>query len=220
MLLRDLRRGLHGSVRGHHSHSLLTSSQQHFNPQRVSAELRTVTLEEAIPEHTATRFWAIYDAAFRPTRVASPCRQFFREHEFHEAMSDPRILKFVRWAQGEPTSIGLVARDLEAVEWIAPEYFAARFPDHYRRKAIYYYMAILTDPSCQGQKHVSEIVDHFVAFLDERDGMVAFDSRTEIATFLVDFLLERANLRTAVTTATLEAQHYFAMGREGHRDFA
>jgi hypothetical protein len=87
-------------------------------------------------------------------------RQVLAEEEFRQQMVDDAVTKYVAWTlDGEPVGLCTMTNDLATVPWISPEYFAARYPDHWDRGAVWYYGFTLAHPS---QRH-SRFLDQMVA---------------------------------------------------------
>ena len=103
------------------------------------------------PEHRE-RFYAMYLDLFAPLRTKAPARQVLHRHEFFDEMADPRVLKYVAWnALGEPVALSTLTADLTTVPWISAEFFAARYPEHYARQAVYYWGFAVA----QGDRHTT-----------------------------------------------------------------
>lgn len=99
----------------------------------------SVTVETALDQATAESFYSLYLDAFEALRRRAVARQVLHRHEFFEEMQDERVLKYVaRDAEGQMCGLTVLTRHLETVPWISPEYFAAHYPEHYARGAVYY----------------------------------------------------------------------------------
>lgn len=106
-----------------------------------------VTVETEVGADDAERFYALYQAAFGPLRFLGAARQVLHRDEFFHEMQDARVAKYVAWsAEGRPIGLTAVSADLTTVPWISPEFFAAKFPDHAARNAIYYVHFMLAHP--------------------------------------------------------------------------
>jgi hypothetical protein len=117
------------------------------------------TLELVVEPELVLVFAELYEAAFGSLRTRSMARQVLTEEEFCAQMLNPDVRKYVAWtADGEPVGMCVVTTDLTTVPWISPEYFAARYPEHWERRAIWYISFLLAHPS---QRH-SRFLDHMV----------------------------------------------------------
>ena len=100
--------------------------------------------EPLVTGSTAESLYELYRRAFDPLRPRAAARQVLSEQEFKAQMADGRIDKYLAW-EDETAPVGVVTltRELEAIPWISPEYYAACYPDHWARNAIYYLGYIL-----------------------------------------------------------------------------
>lgn len=123
----------------------------------------------------AQEFLALYRAAFAPLDVLAAARQSLHDHEFLAAMQEPRMLKFVGWDGDRPAGMGFLALDLHLVPWISPAFYAARFPEHHERGAIYYIGVVLVHPQDQGGPWYQALAEAMAlkAWVDQ--AMVLFD---------------------------------------------
>lgn len=110
------------------------------------------------PEMTLA-FYELYEAAFGPLRTLAMARQVLTETEFAGQMVNQSVLKYVAWDDdGRPVGLCTMTRRLETVPWISPEYFAARYPEHWARGAIWYFGFVLTHPSQRHARFLDQIV--------------------------------------------------------------
>ena len=107
----------------------------------------------------AEALYRLYRPAFEPLKVRSAARQVLTRSEFFDQMRDDRVDKYVAWENGaEPIGMITLTRHLESVPWISPEYFAARYPEHWARNAIYYLGFILAHPRNRTARFLETIV--------------------------------------------------------------
>lgn len=105
----------------------------------------TITVEHTIETDQVEIFYDLYRAAFGPLRTKAVARQVLTHEEFVLEMGDTRVWKYVAWDdQDRPLALSTLTRDLDTVPWISPEYFAARYPEHAARNAVYYIGFVLT----------------------------------------------------------------------------
>ena len=95
------------------------------------------TTSEELDAQTANALWVEYLRAFEALRTKAAARMVLHHDEFIAQMSDRRIVKYVARCDGEVAAAGTLALELEAVDWISPEFYAARFPEPYAAKRIY-----------------------------------------------------------------------------------
>jgi ribosomal protein S18 acetylase RimI-like enzyme len=136
-----------------------------------------VDIVTTVSDTVADDFRAIYRAAFEPLMTKAPARQWLTDDEFMHEMHDESVLKFVARAQDgdEIVALALMSSDISTVPWVSEPYFAARFPDHHRRNAIFYLGAMLVRPESQGGPWAKYLLDHLFFYVAERRGIGAFD---------------------------------------------
>ncbi|WP_159798318.1 hypothetical protein [Puerhibacterium puerhi] len=172
-----------------------------------------VTFETKVSGDVAERFWALYLAAFEPLRTRAAARHVLHREEFDEEMADPRVLKLLaRDEDGEAVGLTTLATDLAAVPWVSPEYYAARYPEHAARGAIWYVGFTLAHPGRRATRTFVDMLDALVTHLGEHQVVCAYD----VSRFNDDSLRFAQNLhrhaqRTReITTETVDQQTYYA----------
>ena len=114
---------------------------------------QSVTVLTELDEPTARMFWELYLGAFGPLRTRAAARQVLTEQEFFQEMVDPRVWKYVvHDVTGQPVGLTTLTKHLETVPWISPEYYEARYPDHFARQAVFYLGFTLV---AKGARHLS-----------------------------------------------------------------
>ena len=134
------------------------------------------TRETVLTGAPAKALYRLYRPAFEPLKVRSAARQVLTRSEFLDQMRDERIDKYVAWENGsEPIGMITLTRDLESVPWISPEYFAARYPDHWARNAVYYLGIILAHPRNHTARFLDTIVRLSLEPLANNRALIAYD---------------------------------------------
>ncbi|GAA2535037.1 hypothetical protein [Winogradskya humida] len=83
--------------------------------------------------------WALYTDLFAEVNTAAAQRHLMTPDEFATVFHDPRILKFyARDQAGKLAGMAVLTQYLEAWPLISPPFFARRWPEHFRRRAIWY----------------------------------------------------------------------------------
>lgn len=194
-------------------------------PARVHSTPRgRVEILEQVPAGIAEDFRQIYRAAFAPLMTKSPARQWLTDEEFLHEMQDPKVLKFV--AYGSPASrlsgttgdsdeivaMATLSSDLSTMPWISEPYFEQRFPDHYARKAIFYFGCLLVRPDRQGGPWAKYLLEHLICFVGDHNGIAAFDCcGFNVDTVALPDLIERAcRPLIHVDMQELDRQTYYA----------
>jgi hypothetical protein len=161
----------------------------------------------------AEEFLGIYRSAFLPLERLAPARQSLTDDEFMAEMSDDRVLKFVCNDQEQATvALGFMATELSVVPWISPPYYEARFPDHYARRAIYYFGAMLVRPDRQGGSWATMLLTEMSKMVMADSAIAAFDCCAYNVTVLrLPELIATVGQRLGrVETIELDSQQYFA----------
>ncbi|MEI6170081.1 MAG: hypothetical protein WCP56_03765 [Candidatus Saccharibacteria bacterium] len=177
-----------------------------------------ITRETQVDIELEDKFWKLYNTAFADLRTASPCRQYMHESEFRDEMSDARMLKFVLWEDDMALAMALVAVDLRAIDWISPEFFEMKYPDHYKQGTIYYFGALLVDPGLQGLHYSELLLAELINFVVSNNGIAAFDCYSKNSKWLPE-LIEQMGDRVAVVEMTeLGYQAYYAIESKGFKN--
>ncbi len=175
---------------------------------RVGRVERTTTVKSDLAEE----FLSVYRETFAPLERLSPARQSLTDEEFLAAMGDESVVKFVGWSRvGQPCAMALLTTDLSTVPWISVPYFAARFPDHHRRGALYYFHAILVRAENQGGAWARLMFEELTRMLARENAVGAFDScsHTVERTRLPEMIARVANRLCLLDPIELDRQHYF-----------
>jgi hypothetical protein len=134
------------------------------------------TRESAIDGAAAQTLYSLYYLAFEPLKVKAAARQVLTRDEFFGQMQDDRIDKYVAWEpHGEPIGLITLTRHLEAMPWVSPEYFAARFPEQSARKAVYYLGYLLARPVTRRKKFLEIICKVCIEPLVAERAVIAYD---------------------------------------------
>lgn len=172
-----------------------------------------VTFAATVDGGVAERFWELYLEAFEPLRTRAAARHVLHRAEFEEEMADPRVLKLLAHDEaGEAVGMTTLATDLAAVPWVSPEFFAARYPEHAARGAIWYIGYTLAHPGRRATRTFMDMIDALVAHLAEHRVVCAYD----VSRFNDDGMRFADNLRRHlertrdVTVEEVDRQTYYA----------
>jgi hypothetical protein len=134
------------------------------------------TLEYHVEPELADEFYDLYETAFGPLRVQALARQVLTRSEFSTQMADAAVMKYVAWDDdGHPVGLCTLTRHLETVPWISPEYFAARYPQHWARDAIWYFGFVLAHPSQRHARFLDQMIEVGVGELVEQRAICGYD---------------------------------------------
>lgn len=134
------------------------------------------TREAIILGAAADILYSLYRQAFDPLRVQAAARHVVTHEEFSHQMEDERVDKYVAWeAEAKPIGMITLTRRLEAVPWISPEFYAARFPDQWARNAVYYLGFGLARPSTREARFLETCAAMCVEPLVAERAVIAYD---------------------------------------------
>ena len=187
----------------------MTSTLQ---PTAQRVRVGRVEQRRTVPPDLAQVFLGVYRGAFTPLERLSPTRQALSDDEFLAAMNDESVVKFVGWDRGdEPCAMAVMATDLSVVPWISVPYYVARFPDHHRRGAIYYFQAMLVRAQSQGGPWARLMLEEIAAVLARDRAVAAFDccSYTVEVARLHEMFARVAGRVCDLDPIELDRQHYY-----------
>ena len=173
----------------------------------------SVSIERHLDDRTMDALVQLYTDAFAPLRTATATRQTLYDHELRGLLCHDAATTFVvRSPDGLPRGFALTVTDLKLIPWINPEFFAARFPDHYATGRIAYQPALaVTD----GHRSAANLLllnramgEHFAP----HDMIIAFDCCTEVITKgLPEFGAQAWSRMHDVTIGAIDQQVYWAI---------
>ncbi|MDQ6697732.1 MAG: hypothetical protein M3Z46_09795 [Actinomycetota bacterium] len=172
-----------------------------------------ITIEHSIDVVTQEAFLAIYREAFAPLEPLAVARQALTDEEFRTEMTDPDVFKFLAWDDDEQAcAMAIMAADLTKVPWISPQYFAAQFPEHYARRAIYYYQAVLVRPKHQKSGAAGRLLEAVMSKCAGDDAVAAFDCcRYNLEEIQLPVMISALASRVyEFEERELDTQHYYA----------
>jgi hypothetical protein len=187
-------------------------------PRQAARRTPTVTIETAVDQVTARRFWVLYQRTFGELAIKAVARQLLHEHEFMEEMLDPRVDKYLAWDEnGDPVAMCTLTNQLETVPWISPDYFAHHYPEHTARGAVYYLGFVLVDHEHRGAHLSLDLIRRVSETLVEERAMCGYDicAYNDQVLGLADAIASMVTGMADVDVATIDTQTYYraiAMG--------
>jgi hypothetical protein len=179
----------------------------------VSDDLRLVVLSVVTGE-LRERAWDAYRDAFDELRAAAIQRHMMTRGEFDEVMADDRVQVYLaEHADGGIVGIATLANDLAAMPLVSPDFFAARWPEHYAAGRCWYIGFVGVRPSAQGAGAFQLIVGTVATSLARSGGVVVLDvPKRNIESFHVPHAVKRIadTLVSGVTCEMIDAQTYWA----------
>lgn len=179
---------------------------------RQATRTPTVTIESAVDERTARRFWHLYEKTFGDLAVMAVARQLLHEHEFMAEMLDVRVDKYLAWDEhGEPVAMCTLTNQLDTVPWISPQYFAHHYPEHTAREAVYYMGFILVDHDHRRAHMFIDLVARIVQTLEDRRAVCAYDicSHNNAVLGLGDAVESLVTSMTPADVRVVDTQTYY-----------
>jgi hypothetical protein len=135
-----------------------------------------ITVESSIDAEYADAFYRVYVAAFGPMQTRAAARHLLTAAEFAEEMADKRIDKYVVWNDvDEPIALTTFTNDLTAVPWISAEFYAARYPAEFARRAVFYLGYTLVNPDRGTPRAFPAVMRRLVERMQEAKGVCVFD---------------------------------------------
>lgn len=179
----------------------------------MSDDLRLI-VQPVVAGELRERAWEAYSSAFDELRTAAIQRHMMTRDEFDEVMADERVQVYLaEQPDGVIAGIATLANDLAAMPLISPDFFAARWPEHYAAGRCWYIGLVGVRPSAQGAGAFQLIVGTVAATVGPPGGVLVLDvPQRNIESFHVPHAVKRI-ADTVVSGATCEmvdAQTYWA----------
>lgn len=178
----------------------------------------SVTAETTVDDASAQMFYDLYLAAFAPMRARAAARNVLHRDEFFAEMVDPRVSKYVAWAAaGQPVGLTTLTNDLHSVPWVSPEYFAAQYPEHTARNAVYYLGFTLVHPDARRGTTFTDMIGHVLARLVAERAVVGCDicAFNNTAHSFDQNIITMLTASAAVTVEVLDTQTYYSAVFDG-----
>jgi hypothetical protein len=179
----------------------------------VSDDLRLVVLPVVTGE-LRERAWDAYRDAFDELRAAAIQRHMMTRGEFDEVMADVRVHVYLaEHADDGIVGIATLTNDLAAMPLVSPDFFQARWPEHYAAGRCWYNGFVGVRPSAQGAGAFELIVGTVATTLGRSGGVVVLDvPQRNIESFHVPHAVKRIadTLVSGVTCEMVDAQTYWA----------
>lgn len=184
-----------------------------FRRQLIDRPAESVTVESTVSAENTEMFWELYLAAFGPMRTRAAARNVLHREEFVEEMADERVDKYVAWdADGNAVGLTTLTNDLSSVPWISPEYFAAQFPEHTARGAVYYLGFTLVHRDARRGTTFTDMMSHVLSRLVADRAVVGCDicAYNNTALSFDKNLIKMLTSSADVTVEVLDTQTYYS----------
>lgn len=136
----------------------------------------SVNFHTTLTGDLAEQAWKLYYGAFAPLNALAVQRHLMTRAEFDQVADDPRVDKVLTHDDaGELVGVATFTRDLDAVPLISPAYFERRFPDLYRRRAIWYIGFVAVTYRARKTPAFLNAFARYYEIAEAEDGIVALD---------------------------------------------
>ncbi len=136
----------------------------------------TVTTERSVDPETAELLWDLYCLSFESLAQRAAARQLLSRPDFDLEVLDARVSKYLaRTEQGQIVGVCTLSDDLETVPWISPEFYQARYPDCYARRAVFYCGIALVHPAARSTPAFLQMVSAMGGAVAAAGGVLAAD---------------------------------------------
>jgi hypothetical protein len=172
-----------------------------------------IEIVEAMDDELLKEAWELYYLAFEGLNAYAVQRHLMYRGEFDDVMRDPRIQKYLAYADGVLVGLSTYTNELDAVPLISPAYFERRWPDLYAEKLIWYCGFVAVHPDAQGSGPFREMVSVMCVHARDRGGIISLDTcrkNTDERHMgqVIPLMLRRA-IRGPVRTECLDEQSYW-----------
>lgn len=135
-----------------------------------------ITIESTVDATTAEAFLPIYHESFAHLIDLSAAKQSLSDEEYRFFMGSEDVLKFTGWTDDDQLcAVSLVTTRLDLVPWVSPPFFARRFPEHYERGVIYYFLTILVREQDRNRPWTKAILEAIGLHCGAVRGICVFD---------------------------------------------
>ena len=172
-----------------------------------------VTIERHIDDETRARLVALYREAFEPLSAVTATKQTLAAGEFAALLNFDATTVFVsRGRDGAIHGFAVAVTDLKLIPWINPEFFHAKFPEHYTTGRLVYMPCFVVEPALQKGTTFVALTLEIAKYYGPLDAVLAMDCCTynvEIEHFPT--IIGRVSNRVApITTHQLDSQSFWA----------
>lgn len=174
---------------------------------------RVGVVEGLLPPDTLEQMVELYRRAFAPLATLTATRQTLDPRALVELLDDPTSATQVAYvADGSVAGFCLGVRDLTAIDWINPEFFAHHYPDEFREGRVAFCPAFVIDPAHQKTGVFLPLARAVAAYWGEHDSVLCMDccQYNVEEENLPEILRIAASRETATSLRRLDSQVYWA----------
>ncbi len=173
-----------------------------------------ITIETTMDPDVTEVFLPIYHENFAPLAELAASKQVLSDAEFRSLMASEEVLKFSGWTdENELCAIALATPKLELVPWVSQPFFAKRFPEHYERGVIYYFLTILVREENRNQPWATAIIEAIGLHCGAQQGVTVFDccSFNNDEVKVPEIIIETSRRYLDLDAYEIDLQHYHAL---------
>lgn len=171
-----------------------------------------IAIERVITGERATRVRDSHRRAFSALGPLAAEPQMLDDELYYGLLAHPDVLEFIAWTEDEqPGAVVMSTPNLGLVPWIEPQFYAARYPEHTARDAVFYVPSLHVDPDHRGGPLLHAIIATYAQFIAGHRGVIAFDTcRWDIDNVAVPEFIERIGTLTVdAICEEVDSQHYY-----------
>lgn len=158
--------------------------------------------------------WRLHERVFAELRPLAVERHALHRSEFDELANDERVDKYLALDDtGTLAGFGTITTAIETLVLLEPMFFAARWPEHYAARRVYYNHFVVTPPEATDGAAFDELIQAFAGRVPAEGGVVVLDmSRERIRHGLHSAILRRLRRfkAAAVELSSVDEQVCFA----------
>jgi GNAT superfamily N-acetyltransferase len=171
----------------------------------------SITLQISVDPKEEDALLRLYRASIRALDDVAAGVQQYQDDEFRAELRNESVLKLIgRDDDGRAQALSLVATDLSTVPWVNPRYFEVRFPEHYRRKAIFYVSVIVVQPDRQGMGFAHDLMKELTRICAQRDAVCAFDCCAANRDVIPELAYQVSVQHATIDRHEIDSQHFYA----------
>jgi hypothetical protein len=177
------------------------------HPSRMARKgLLVVLREDHITGELADDLFDIMERSYGEHRIGSAFRYVYTREEFDEILTDRRIFKLYATLDGVTVGMLSVAMEIDAVQWISPDFFNSRHPG----RTIYFLQDTFLDPDNPDGRAFRELMREGLRLGAMADAVVAFStSRLMMNRRFVDLIGRFIRSEIGSTLTEVDSHTYF-----------
>ena len=166
-----------------------------------------VEVVESITGAEAEQLWAIYEGPFDALSGGHALRAGFDRRAFMEAMGDPDVVKMVRRAAGDVTTLCLFVADLKQCPWLSPTFYEEHYGDAFRTDNVFVFTGMVSDETRRGSAYASTLIHTLAEILRLRGTscVITFECNSVSSQYIPRIVTDSTNETGIAVMSGLEA---------------